>query len=51
MIPTEKEEADNICKDDGNGKKLFNRINRSNSKIAYLLAVKVKQKTGRKTTN
>ena len=34
MIPTEKGEADIICKDDGNGKKLFDRINRSNSKIA-----------------
>ena len=34
MILTEKEEADNVCKDDGNGKKLFSRINRSDSKIA-----------------
>ena len=34
MISTEKGEADNVCKDDENGKKRFNLINRSNSKIA-----------------
>ena len=33
MIPTEKGEAGNVCKDDENGKKRYNRINRSNSKI------------------
>ena len=34
MIPTEKGEAGNVCKFDENGKKRYNRINRSNSKIA-----------------
>ena len=34
MIPTEKGEAGNVCKDNENGKKRYNRINRSNSKIA-----------------
>ena len=34
MIPTEKGEAGNACKDDENGKKHYNRISRSNSKIA-----------------
>ena len=34
MISTEKGEAGNVCKDDKNGKKRYNRINRSNSKIA-----------------
>ena len=31
MIPTEKGEVDNVCKDDENEKKRFNRISRSNS--------------------
>ena len=34
MIPTEKEQAGNVCKSNENGKKRYNRINRSNSKIA-----------------
>ena len=34
MIPTEKGEAGNVCKVDEDGKKRYNRINRSNSKIA-----------------
>ena len=33
-VPTEKGEAGNVCKDNENGKKRYNRINRSNSKIA-----------------
>ena len=42
MIPTEKGEAGNVCKDGENGKKRYNRINRSNSKIACSQAIKVK---------
>ena len=34
MIPIEKGEAGNKCKDDENVRKRYNRINRSNSKIA-----------------
>ena len=49
MISTEKGKADNVCKDDENGKKRFNRINRSNIKIACSQAIK--QKAGGKATN
>ena len=51
MTPTGKGEADNVCKDNENRKKRYNRINRCNSKIACSYAIKVKQKTGTKTTN
>ena len=37
MIPTEKGEVDNVCKDDENGKKRFNRINRSNTVNSLLV--------------
>ena len=33
MIPTEEGEAGNVCKDNENGKKRYNRIGRSNELV------------------
>ena len=51
MILTERGEPGNVYKDNENGRKRYNRISRSNSEIACSKAIKVKQKTRRKTTN
>ena len=51
MIPTEKGEVDNVCKDDENEKKRFNRINRSNTVKCSLLVGNQSKRDNREKNN